>query len=626
MTSTPKSTTTSVEPWSGSKQYLTDVYSQFNDLIQNGAPQAYQGSTVADQSQQTKDALAGAENIARNGDTSVLTNATNGVNSVLNSTPNSGAINTLTNLQNTSTLGTNPTNAIASQIANGGASSGQSWTNAAAGNAAGLQNYNNSAISSIASMLGQTNPALSGAQALTGYTNGAVNQAQNYNQYQNAALGAQQAQANQLATSSNPAATDYLKSTASGANIGNNPYLSANIASQQANIADQLKSVTNPGIDSQAAALGRTGSGAYATQRNNAESTAAKAMSDVAVNALTNQYNTDVQAQQNAANLYGNLYNSDQANQLNANQALSNTSNSQQSQALAGTQLYGQLSDAQQAAQLAANQNYGNISNAQQTQNLNAANSLSSANDSQQAANLAANQNYANILANQNSAQQTALQNDRNYQLSGLSQLGSNYQNNISNMLGLNNQALTAANSQLTAQQNANSQTLNAANLASTVYGNQYLPSQQLANVGSTQDAYNSAVLQGQISQWDQQQQQPLQNLANFANILNGGNYTSTTTPVYSNSTGQILGGLSSLAGLFALSDSRTKILHKFVGKMPLVNGDSLAIYEWSYIDDPEAKHWIGPVAQEVERKTDACVEIDGLKYINVSQLIGESA
>lgn len=530
MGSTPKETTSKVEPWDGAKPYLTDVYKQFDQLLKDGAPKPYQGSTVANQSQATKDALSQAEAIARNGNTSTLNNATNAVNGVLNSTPNSQATNTLSQLQNNTSLGTNPTDAIAAQIAKGTPSAGQNFTNPAA------------------------------------------SQAANMNGYTNAASGLQSQQAQQLANSSNPAASSYLQQTASGANVGANPWLQQNIAAQQANIADTLKNVTNPGIDSQAASLGRMGSAAFASQRNNADSTAAKAMSDVAVNALTSQYNQDVAAQQSAANLYGNLYNQDVSNRLNANQQLAATDAQQQQIRQSGTQLYGNLLDSQQ------------------------------------------------------SQRQNALNNDRNYQLAALQQSSNNYQNSISNMLGLNDQRMNAANSQLSAQNANNNQKLNAAGMAGQTYQNQYLPSQMLAGVGADRDAYADLLKQAEVNAWDRAQQQPLQNLANFTNILNGGGYSNTTTPVYTNTGAQVLGGLSSLAGLFALCDLREKIIHSIVGYMPLTNGDRIGIYEFSYIDDETEERFVGPIAQEVEQKTSAVTEIRDRKVIDVEALMKEAA
>ncbi|TWF46325.1 hypothetical protein FHW37_11520 [Neorhizobium alkalisoli] len=47
MPSTPKETTTKVEPWDGAKPYLLENYKDFADLLDKGAPQAWQGPTVA---------------------------------------------------------------------------------------------------------------------------------------------------------------------------------------------------------------------------------------------------------------------------------------------------------------------------------------------------------------------------------------------------------------------------------------------------------------------------------------------------------------------------------------------------------------------------------------------------
>lgn len=595
MGSTPKESTTKVEPWSGAKPYLLEQYKNFDEQIKAGAPKQYQGDTVAAQSNATKDALNQTEALARNGDTSALTNATNAVNSVMNQNGNTQANQTLSQLQNGVNLGTNPANAIAQGIANGTPSAGQSFTNPATAQAANQGNYTNSAIGSIQSMLGYSNPAMAGAQ--------------NLGNYQNAASGLQSSQANQLANGNNPA-MDYLRNTASGQNIGNNPYLDRMVSNQQDQIANKLKNITNPGIDSQAAAMGRMGSGAYASQRNNAESAAANEMAKVATDMYGNQYNQDQQNQMNAANAYGSLYNSDVSNRLNANQALSQTDNAQQSQRIAGQQLYGNLADAQQS------------------QRLNAANSLGSMNDSQQSQRLAGTQLYGDLSNSQQAARQNALNSDRDYQLQGMQQLGNNYQNNIANMLASNDQRLNAANAANSQQNALNGQKLNAASMAGQAYQNQYLPSQQLAGVGQARDDRAQDVLNANIAKWDYDQQLPMQNIGNFVSLLNSGNYQNTTTPVYNNTASQIFGGIGGLASLFLKCDVRTKILHSIVGYAPLTNGETVAMYEFSYIDDPEERRWVAPIAQEVEAKSDSAtvVEIDGVKHINLEAFIEEAA
>jgi hypothetical protein len=42
MTSSPKETTTKTEPWSAAKPYLIQNYAEFDKLLKEGAPKAYQ--------------------------------------------------------------------------------------------------------------------------------------------------------------------------------------------------------------------------------------------------------------------------------------------------------------------------------------------------------------------------------------------------------------------------------------------------------------------------------------------------------------------------------------------------------------------------------------------------------
>lgn len=248
MSSTPKETTTKVEPWNGAKPYLTDVYAQYNDLIKNGAPKQWDGSTVADQSQATKDSQA--QQIA---------------------------------------YASNPANAT-------GIQAGQNATTAVT---------NGSAFDPT------------GANALAQGTS-----------YSNAGMGALQGAA-ASAAQANPALA-YLQQTASGANMGKNAYLDASVANTTQKIADQLGQVTLPSISGAAAGAGRLGSNAFASQLNNAQSSAADAMSKAATDMYANQYNADVAAQQNAANAFGNFYNTGTQNQINAGSALSGASLGQQ--------------------------------------------------------------------------------------------------------------------------------------------------------------------------------------------------------------------------------------------------------------------------------------------------------
>ena len=513
MASSPKETTTKTEPWDGAQPYLKDQYAKLDDYYKSGNPSYYPGSTVADRSTETQQSLAQQAQYATNpANSNILTNAQNTTNSLISGAGiDQTGNNTLKTLLNGINVGSNPASSTANAFSNG------KYMGTAPGNStlAASQNYTNPGVAATQAAMGTVNP---------NYTNSAMGQASQLGNFQNAAAGLQTSQANTLASASNPTNSN-LQATASGANVGNNPYLMQNIAAQQHNIADTLKNLTNPGIDSQAAAAGRLGSGAYANMRNSADSTAAKAMSDVAVNALTGQYNTDTANMLAANQQLSNNYNSDVSNQLNANSQLANTSNSQQSQITNGTQIYGNMQDSQQAARNAASNTMlagagqlGTQSDSQQTIRNNAANS--------------SNSQYNSDLANM---------------LNGANMQNSIYQSGVQNQFSNAGLQQSAANS-LNSNQNAQYGTqLAAAGTAGQQYSNGLLPSQVLAGVGASNDNYLNSQKQADVDRWNYNQNQPIANIANEINMLNGGGYSNSTTPVYSNTTGQILGGLGSL-------------------------------------------------------------------------------
>lgn len=298
MASTPKETTTKTEPWDGAKPYLLEQYKKMDELTKAGNPNYYPDSTVIEQSQATKDAQARTEAIARAG-SPLIGNAQNAVNGV---TTGSAFDQSGNNTLKQGMGYTNPGTA-ATQQAMGGIN----------------QNY--------------TNPATAQAAALTNFTNGAI--------------GLQQNQANALANGNNPAKS-MLEQTANGSMLNSNPYLQTAIKNANQGMLDQFSKTVSPQIDSQASLAGRTGSGAAASIRNDAETTLANAMSKNTNDMMLSNYTQERNNQLNAQNQIGNFYNTDQQNQMAANSNLAQTSNSNQSQNLAGTQLYGDLNNAQQ--------------------------------------------------------------------------------------------------------------------------------------------------------------------------------------------------------------------------------------------------------------------------------------
>jgi len=298
MASSPSETTQKVEPWDGAKPYLTDVYKQYSEALAAGKPQAYQGDTVADLSQNTLTAQQMALQAAQNGQGALNNAQTVNNNIATTGGANTQAMNTLSQLQKGLNIGSDPSTAGLNNLIG----------NVASGSAPGTSTYN--------TLMSSTSPGVGASQ----------------NVYNTAANG------------QNPT-TANLNAMASGSMIGQNPYLDQSIANAQSNIADQLKSNT-AALNSSAAAFGRTGSGAQAVQQNNLDSTAAQQMSKVATDMYANQNNTDTQNMLAANNQVSNNYNSDFNNLLSGAQQLGNS--------------YAQNANTQLSAAGAADSNYQN--------------------------------------------------------------------------------------------------------------------------------------------------------------------------------------------------------------------------------------------------------------------------
>ncbi|CVI61012.1 hypothetical protein CFBP4996_15365 [Agrobacterium leguminum] len=301
-----------VKPWGPYEQYYKENAADYKALIDSGSPQFYQGSTVAGQSAATKQSQQMATNYATNAANSQgLTSANNAVNTLAQT----GGANA-------------QANNVLSQIMGG-------------------LGMNNPASAGIASQIGSVaNSSMPGQSTYSSVMNGA----------------------------NNPAISN-LTATASGANIGNNPYLAQMVDQQQNNIADKLKNTTLPGLQSQAAAMGRGGSNAFASQINSANNIAANEMSKVATDMYANQYNTDTANMLQANNQLGSLYNQDTTNKLNAATAADSSYNNYNNLL---SNLYGQQSNVYNQGisnQLnAANSANSSAQNTAQTQ-LSAANS-----------------------------------------------------------------------------------------------------------------------------------------------------------------------------------------------------------------------------------------------------------
>ncbi len=214
--------------------------------------------------------------------------------------------------------------------------------------------------------------------------------------------------------------------------------------------------------------------------------------------------------------------------------------------------------------------------------------------------------------------------NERTNQLNAQNSIGNFYNTDVGNQISAN-QALAGTSGQQQGQrvdaassqfQNQNAQAntqLQAAGMAEYLRGLDYYDADKLTGVGAQKDAWNNMVKQADIAKWDYQQNQPFNNIANMINLANGGGYNNQTTPVYSNTGAQVLGGLTSILGLFA-SDIKTKRVLARVGETPT----GIPMYQFVYHEDPDQRIFIGPIAQEMQEiKPDSVIEIDGTLYVD---------
>lgn len=227
---------------------------------------------------------------------------------------------------------------------------------------------------------------------------------------------------------------------------------------------------------------------------------------------------------------------------------------------------------------------------------------------------------------------------------------GSAYQetqaaNNKAFSEGLNNMANTAYQQNQTAQ-------LQASALAPQANSIPYTNIAQEANAGSALDTYNQNLINSQVQQYNYNSQLPYNSLANYIS-LTGGNYggqSSTSTPYYSNTGsnalgGAIAGGLAgsslfgaggALAGTLGLSGASGGALGAGLGALlPLLsdmrfkdnihyvgNENGIPTYVFTYTGDPEKVLYKGVMAQEILLMHPEAVEhVNGRYRVNYDRL-----
>lgn len=147
--------------------------------------------------------------------------------------------------------------------------------------------------------------------------------------FTNVATGNARSLSDILSGQSNPAAA-MMQGTANGDFLNSNPHLDQMVKNANSSLVRQFTSEIAPGIDSQFAKAGRSGSGAFASVRNNAESTLADAMAKNAADIYGQNYATERGHMIDAQKSIGGLYDSNAQNAISATGMLGNLSQGQQ--------------------------------------------------------------------------------------------------------------------------------------------------------------------------------------------------------------------------------------------------------------------------------------------------------
>lgn len=148
---------------------------------------------------------------------------------------------------------------------------------------------------------------------------------------------------NLMNTAGTNPALQYLTAEASGANLGNNPFLDAMYQRGAGQLTDTFRKTTVPALQSDYALSGRYGSNAMKTALQDQQSRAVDAASDLATKIYGGAYESDRSRQAQAAQGLTGAYAQDIASRIGAGQFLSGIYDTDLQRKLYGSQQLGQL-------------------------------------------------------------------------------------------------------------------------------------------------------------------------------------------------------------------------------------------------------------------------------------------
>jgi hypothetical protein len=269
-------------PWEGQQPYLTDLFSQAQQLYGAGGPQYFPGQTVAPFSPQTQMGMDLTTQRALGGDPSMQ-----------------GFGNYLSNTFNQQQMDPNQI----AQYGVQGIGQGRDLLQQAGQGAIGLPGASQYAG-------GVTNPYTSALMGSSGY-GGLGEASQFFGQGQGALPAATSFAQNMMQTPGggaiDPAAAQQLGATAGGSYLGSNPYLDQMYDVAAGKVGKSFQEQIMPGIQGQFGAAGRTGSGMQALTSANAAGQAAEQLRGLAGDIYAPAYESERGRQVQAAGQLGQL-------------------------------------------------------------------------------------------------------------------------------------------------------------------------------------------------------------------------------------------------------------------------------------------------------------------------------
>lgn len=281
--SSGSTTTQRSEPWDAQKPYITEGYREAQDLFNKGPAQYYPGSTVADQSDTTKNALSAIERRGMSG-----ADGRSRQQYALNQFGEGnlgdwGTVQQMRSLGGANSYAGNPAVSALGGMAQNGSGLGASAA---------------SRLGNIASTGGDVASYTRGAIGDITQTGGGSN-SQIRNDTYDLITGAAQ--------NANPAFA-ALKATANGNYLGGSPYLDAMYGKAASGLTRQFAEGISPGLDSGASRAGRYGSGMHKNVKDAAGESFGRTLGDLATSIYGGNYATERQNQLAAANSLGGQY------------------------------------------------------------------------------------------------------------------------------------------------------------------------------------------------------------------------------------------------------------------------------------------------------------------------------